>query len=80
MKPESAWTVDSRGDFSRLTLLSSDLNVAVERAVVWSSATGAQVFGNNRPFPEDNILHLVLKPDHNDLTGVSEYLQNWPFF
>lgn len=58
----------------RLTLLSSNVNVAVEWAVVWCSNMGAQVFVNNKPVLF-TFLQDVPGPDNNNLSEVSECKQ-----
>lgn len=71
----SQWKVDSRGDMCRLTLLNDFPNVAVERAVVWSSNDGTQVFFNNNQLPMDNFILSMPQPEESNISDLALYLQ-----
>ncbi|XP_034246741.1 uncharacterized protein LOC117648354 [Thrips palmi] len=71
----SKWSVDSRNEMCRLTLLTDNENVAVERAVVWSPNEGTKIFFNNNQLPKDNFILTMPQPDQSKISDLAQYLQ-----
>lgn len=71
------WTVDVVGGTVRLYIVTKHDNVAVSKAIVWST-TSTQIFVHNKPLPADHALFDSKAPNESD-EDICSYLKHLAF-